>query len=211
MLLALVTLEKADLFPAAPRPFLGPGARNLQAFMRAQGLDLAGAHGLVKARPAPAPYRELLFYGQGPEVRVAARCLVLLRDRSTVDRILRRAEAGDLEAMGYPAALFGWVVGASYRVGLLPRLRRLLSSQDTRTRIFALEALRTLTFLRWRMPGTEPRFANPGEVRAMRRWCYRIPGSTDVWLRKRAEPVLERMARKAERREAARFFARFLK
>ena len=128
-----------------------------------------------------------------------------------MDRILRRAEAGELGALGYPAALFGWVVGASYRGPLLSRLRRLLSSQDTHTRIFALEALRTLTFLQWRMPGKEPRFANPGEVWAMRRWCCWNPGSTDAWLKKRVKPVLEKIARKEERREAARFFARFLK
>lgn len=210
ILLALVGVEKYDDAASVRGPWLGSRTTALVAEIRDRGHDPSAADELIEQWPEPGPYREILFYGEGPAVRVAARCLVRLRDHDTVARILSLAEAEELESGGYPAALFGWIVGATYDASLMPRIRRLLSSQDTRTRVFALEAARTLTFLRFRMPEREPRFANPGEVWAMRRWCHRHSGpTTNVWLRKRLKPVLRHIESPAERTRARRFFARF--
>jgi hypothetical protein len=212
VLLALTGVEKYEEPGTVRGPWLGSRASALVAEMRDRGCEPSAADSLLEQWPDPDPYREILFYGQGAEVRVAARCLVRLRDRETVNRIMELVEARELEAGDYPAALFGWIVGASYDAALFPRIRRLLSAQDTRTRIFALEAARTLTFLRFRMPEREPRFANPGEVWALSRWCHRSYGSTtNIWLRKRLKPMLRRMESPVEREQARRFFARFKK
>jgi hypothetical protein len=212
MLLALTGVEKYDDAGTVRGPWLGPRATALVAEIRDRDNDPSAADDLLERRPDPDALREILFYGDGPAVRVVARCLVRLRDRDTVSRILALAEADELGPGGYPAALFGWIVGATYDAALMPRIRRLLSSQDTRTRIFALEAARTLTYLRFRMPEREPRFANPGEVWAMRRWCHRHSGpTTNTWLRQRLKPVLRRVESPEEREQARRFFARFKK
>ena len=60
------------------------------------------------------------------------------------------------------------------------------------------------------MPEEEPEFANPGEVWAMRRWCYRHGGTDpDLWLRQRAREMLEAVDDRGERRELKQFLARF--
>ena len=209
-LAALLSLETAEPSPPPRGPWLGSPAAAVVEEMQSHGFAPESADRLLAVEPSPAPYREILFYGEGPAVRVAARCLVKLRDADTVRRIVRLAEADALGTARYPAALFGWVVGASYDGALMPRIRRLLSSQDTHTRIFALQAARTLTFAAWRMPGAEPEFANPGEVWAMRRWCYRHGGTDpDVWLRQRTREMLGAVGDREERRELGRFLARF--
>ncbi|MBN2489973.1 MAG: hypothetical protein JXQ29_03875 [Planctomycetes bacterium] len=210
VLLGLLNLEVAE--PAAPPrgPWLGSPAAAVVAEMQALDFDPDAAEDLLAVERSPAPYREILFYGEGPAVRMAARCLVVLRDGETVQRIVRLAETDSLGPARYPAALFGWVAGASYDGTLMPRIRQLLSSQDTHTRIFAVEAARTLTFLGWRMPEEEPPFANPGEAWALRRWCYRHGGTNpDVWLRERARAALEGAGGDDECREMRRFLARF--
>lgn len=209
-LAALLSLEAAEPSPPPRGPWLGAPAAAVVEEMRTRDFAPDLADRVLAAEPSPAPYREILFYGEGPAVRMAARCLVELRDADTVERIVRLAEADALGTARYPAALFGWVVGASYDGTLMPRLRRLLSSQDTHTRIFALQAARTLTYLAWRMPEAEPEFANPGEVWAMRRWCYRHGGTDpDVWLRQRAREMRAGLDDHEERRELGRFLARF--
>ena len=210
VILTLTAAHPGHDMAASTGPWLGSPAAAIRQEIRTAGLEPEDADTLLARCSDPAPYREILFYDDGPAVRVAARCLVMLKDRTSIQKILGLAQAGDLGPHGYPAALFGWIVGASYDASLLRDIRRLLSSQDTHTRIFALEAARTLTLLRWRMPETEPRFANPGEVWAMRRWCYKFTGkNANPWLRERARPVLRRLP-PSERLAAGRFFSRFL-
>ena len=110
-LAALLSLEAAEVSPPPRGPWLGSPAAAVVEEMRAHGFAPELDDRVLATQPSPAPYREILFYGEGPAVRIAARCLVKLRDADTVERIVRLAEADALGSARYPAALFGWVVG----------------------------------------------------------------------------------------------------
>lgn len=167
----------------------------------------ASVEALLARWPNPAPYRSLLFYGDGKPVRAAAQCLVRLGDDVVARRILERVEQGELRTARYPARLFGWIVGTRYDVKHLRRLNVLLKRNDRHARIFALEALNVMTYASWRMPAREPDFANPGEVWRMRRFLARYP-KPDAWLRVRVERVARRLGAD-ERAAAARFLSGF--
>ncbi len=191
---------------AAQTPHLSMRAAALSKRLAHAPLDAVSVERLLRTeRHAPA-FREVLFYGEGRAVRAAARCLVALRDRVTVDGILSRAANGELGPARYPAALFGWVVGASYDAKLVPRIRPMLRSGDPATRLFALHALETLTYVRWAMPEFEPAFANPGRLWAMDRWLRRV--HTQEWVEERIRPMLAKLEG-AERDRAAAFLARY--